>query len=182
EPRRLGVISEGEVLFDFMRPLRASSGAASGGRTALWWAAVAGLFALNLFLLVFKDMNTVAALRETVDAQREAASVALRIRNMADAERTARVDQLARRQSASPLGLLETLAEAMPRDAWIHRLAWNGRAARMTGFKKQGGDLAGVLQKHPALRNTRSLAAPISQAATAGREPFDVAIEVARPR
>ena len=177
-PTRVVADWSGVAHFDFLRALGAEAGLGAEDRRSLYWAiAVGGLIAFNVFLLVFRDMNTVATLRGVVEAQGELVAIAVRIRNAATAERQQRAALLAHRFAASPSRLLATINAVLPRGAWVHRLAWNGRAVRLVGFKAEGVDVPRALRAAPELTNVRALAGVDSAGGDRRKQPFDVAAE-----
>ena len=178
EPTRVGAIWGGAARFDFLRALGAGAGMGADDRRSLYWAtAIGGLIAFNVFLLIFRDMNSVATLREVVEAQRDSVAIALRIRNAATVERDQRARLAAYRVAASPSRLLATVNAVLPRGAWVHRLAWNGQAVRLVGFKGEGVDVARALRAAPDLTNVRALAAVEGAVDDRRKQPFDVAAE-----
>jgi hypothetical protein len=162
---------------DLLPALRLS--ASLNSRRLYWGVVVAALIGVNLLLLIYRDMDETARLRSLVEEQRPAASAGLRLQRTATAEQTARRDLLARRETASPMRLLATLDNALPAGAWVHRLAWNGSAVRLTGFRSSAVDMLSSLRADSRFSQVRGLTeGPQPRAQPEGRLPFDVSAVV----
>jgi general secretion pathway protein L len=173
-PLRLGVLEEGGLRFDFLPAMRA---AGHGGRSdrglLLWWGAAALLAALNVGILVFKDMDDVGALRAVVEQQRPAAELASSLRRRVETEAVARRALLAQRTHDDPLRIQASVTRAFPPPQWIQRLEWNGRNLRLVGYRDPGFDVLGAIRKAGDLGEPRALTN--GTAAAPGAKPaFDL--------
>jgi general secretion pathway protein L len=169
--------------FDFMPAVRQDRG--EGARLSLrgWlWAGCAALALANVLVAVASDMRDVARLQEMVDAQRPMVERVSRVRTAVEGERRRRLDLLTRRSAQEPLRILDAVSRALPPQAWVERLEWNGRNLRLVGFKPPELDLAGVLHG-PVLANVRSLASDMPTKTASGQASFDVLADTAgKPR
>jgi len=184
--KRLGVTAgaDGQLPpFDFMPAVRQERG--GRGRLSLraWlWAGCVALALANVLAAALGDMNDLARLQELVDGQRPMVERAARVRSTVEGERRRRVDLLTRRSAQEPLRILDAVSRALPPQAWIERLEWNGRNLRLVGFKPQELDLPSALNG-PVLANVRSLASDMPAKTGSGQSPFDVLADPAgKPR
>jgi PAS domain-containing protein len=162
---------------DLLPALKLNAGL--GARRLYWGVVVAALIGVNLFLLIYRDLDETARLRSLVEEQRPAASAGLRLQRTSTGEQTARRELLARRQASSPMSLLATLDEAVPGGAWVHRLAWNGSALRLTGYRSASVDMLAALRADPRFSQVRGVTeGPQPAAQPGGRPPFDVSAVV----
>lgn len=176
EVRRFGVAGAGGVRFDFLPALR--QGRHSGLRPAQrWWAMVGLLFALNLAVLVVRDVRATRALEELVAANGERAATARQLRARVMAEDARRQAQVAQRRATDPLPLLAALTRALPDGAWVQRLGWDGAQLRLAGFKRAEVDVVAAMRRVPGLGQVRSSGADIAARQEQG-EPFDVTATV----
>ncbi|MGI9169444.1 MAG: hypothetical protein ACR2FH_04610, partial [Caulobacteraceae bacterium] len=136
--RSLGVAaSEGSAAsrFDFLPAVRRAAGESAGGRTlSYWWGAVAALVAINIGVLVARDIIQVSKFRQAVGEQRGAVSAVLALRRRVESEDAQRRDLLARGVRNDPLRMLSALTAAVPPGAWVQHLEWNGKSLRVVGF------------------------------------------------
>jgi general secretion pathway protein L len=166
--------------FDFLPQVLAAAGERpTRSRRAWLWGAVASLMALNLAVLVARDIASVADLQRQVEAQRPAASAAMRVRAAVTAEEARRRDLLARRAGGDPLAMLNAVTQSMPAGAWVQHLEWNGRSVRLVGFKPGGLDIGAAVRGSGVFANPRTAAAGPT-AGNATGQPFDVTAD-ARP-
>lgn len=147
--------------YDFLAQARQAE--RGGGRGGLAWSAVALLLAANLTLLVFRDVADVRQLRATVDSQRPAALRAVSLRRSIETEEARRNTLLQRRADRDPLRIVSALTRALPTGQWVRRLEWNGEAVRVSGFQRDGFDVAAALRGSPALTNPRALEAELPE-------------------
>jgi general secretion pathway protein L len=183
-PGRLSISLEdrdGPPRFDFLPQVQAAAGERSVTPRRAWaWGAVALLMALNLALLVARDIASVSDLRRLVEAQQPAASAAMRVRAAVDGEEARRRNLLARGAGSDPLAVLNAVTQAMPARAWVQHLEWNGRTIRIVGFKTGGLDIGAAVRGSGAFANPRADAADAGARNAAG-QPFDITAD-ARPR
>ena len=111
------------------------------------WLAVAFLFALNIGVLIWRDVAVVDTLADIVAEQQPAVDTAHRI--------DARIDQVdrfvaatrARRGDTAPLALLGTIARALPPGVWLQRFGAQGDGLRLTGYRPAGADVSAALRR-----------------------------------
>jgi general secretion pathway protein L len=182
-PVRLAARIDGatdERRFDFLPAVLEAAGQSSGRRAERYaWGAVAALLALNLAVLVGRDMASVQRLSDLVEAQRPAVNAVQALRRRVEAESARRRDFVARAQRAEPLRLLNTLTEALPADTWVERLEWNGQTLHLVGGKGADADLAAAIRGSGAFANPRALTSGPAINVGAGR-PYDITAD-ARP-
>jgi general secretion pathway protein L len=174
-PQRLGVLGEDRRLqFDFLEPMRAAGhGGRIDRRVTWWWATAAVLAALNVAVLIFKDMDDIAALKSAVELQAPTVTLATSLRRRVEAETASRAALLGRRDHNEPLQVLSAAAKAFPPPQWIQRLEWNGHAVRLVGYSDPGFDVLAAMARVPELAQPRQMTS--GEAAAAGaRRPFDV--------
>lgn len=159
---------------DFLPAMR-DAGLIVGDRSvaATWWAVVAFLFALNLGLLIWRDHASVARLRQIVDAQRPAVSVARAIgARVAGADRIARASADARARHDA-LGMLAGVTRALPDGAWVQRLSWDGASVRLAGYRARDANVVTALRAAPGFAGVRNTSSDAVAEVPAG-QPFDV--------
>lgn len=181
EPAAMGVASPrgDERWFDFMPALRHAAGVrAPGGKLGQWWALVAGLIALNILILVLRDMNDVAAMRRTVEEQKPAVTAAMNIRKRVEDESARRIALLRRRAQAEPQRILNAATLALPAGSWTQRFETNGKTVRLVGYKPPAVDLVAALRASPAFANPRSQTMDVTAPGANGAQPFDIVADV----
>lgn len=150
QPGRLCVLLDGRgwsPAFDFLPAVFESTGrrpAANDRRW--WWGAVAALFAINLAVLVGRDLASVADLERRVQVQQPATDIALRLRAAVNGEEARRRSLLARGGRSEPLAVLNAVTEAIPPGAWVQHLEWNGRNLRLVGFNPGRVDVGAAIR------------------------------------
>lgn len=174
---RLGVVDGEGLRFDFLEAMRAAGRGGRPDRRLLYgWAAAAGLIALNLAILVFKDMDDIASLQRAVDLQRPTVALALKLRQRVEQEAALRQGLLAQRAHDEPLRIEDAVTRAFPAPQWVERLEWNGHAVRIVGYRDPGFDVLAAIRKSRALGAARALTSP--NATVPGAKPaFDVIAE-----
>ena len=168
----------GEPAFDFAPALR-QAGALARTRPyrAYAWGAVAVLLVLNLAAAVGRDMLDIARLNAALDAQRPAVEQAQHWRAQAQAEAARRRDLLRRRDRGEPLRVLEAASRAVPAAAWVQRLAWDGQAVRLAGYRQDAVDVVAALARDPLFAQARNSLTDAPPRMAAG-VPFDVTADV----
>jgi general secretion pathway protein L len=174
-PLRLGVAAEDGVRFDFLPGLRAAGLAGGGRASAAWWGVAAGLFALNVAIMVWKDVDDLAQVRQAVELQRPAVTLALKLRQKVEQEDSARRSLLARRAHNDPLRIEDAVARAFPPPQLIQRLEWNGKSLRLVGQRDPKFDVLAAIRASD-LGAARSLVNTDPVAAGA-KAQFDVVAE-----
>jgi general secretion pathway protein L len=183
DPRALGVAgdSPAELSLDFLPKMREVGAAPRpSGTHALIWGLVAVLAVANLGAAIARDMLDVQGLREQIEARQPQVSLVQALRRKVLAEDHRRADILARRASGEPLRMLSALTEAIPGGAWVDRLAWDGRSARLSGYRQDQVDVAAALRSAPLLTNVRNSGGDVLTRQAAG-QPFDLTIDMKKP-
>ena len=180
EVRALGLVgaSAAEQAVDFLPAMREARAIAQpgAGRRAIW--VVVGVLALaNLGVAIGRDMLELNALKAEVDAQQPMVARVQAVRRQVLAEERRRADILARRSHEDPLRMLDAVTAAIPNGAWVDRLAFDGRSARVSGFRQDQVDVAAALRAAPLLTNVRSSGGDLLTRQAAG-QPFDLTAEL----
>ncbi|WP_422180856.1 hypothetical protein [Caulobacter sp.] len=174
--------SDAAPVLDLLKPIQALQGGdPARRRRAMWWTACGVLAAANLGVAIGRDISETARLRQRVEAQRPTAALAARLQGAVRAERATRTHLLDRRGANDPLALIDTVTRALPSGQWLQRLEWNGRSARLVGFKDPGFDLIEALRGSTRLANPRSLLSDMPTRTPTGKEPFDVMVDARKP-
>lgn len=133
---------------DLLPALRRAGLVAPGRNVAApLWAAVAFLFALNIGVLIWRDVASVGDLRALVDQQQPALDAARVIR-----ERIARTDRLAaatlaQRRRSEPLALFSRLGAVLPPAVWLQRLSMQPDGLRITGYRPANADVSAAFRR-----------------------------------
>lgn len=147
--------------------------------TPLVWAIVAGLVAINITLVIWKDVRSVERLEQVVQEQQPAVAVAQTITRRTSQDQALVTQSLARRRSHDALAGLAAVSEAIPQGAWLQRYVWDGASVKVTGYKPPRTDVAGELRRSGAFAEVRALNDEIQAEVPAG-EPFDIGAKVNR--
>ena len=160
--------------FDFLPAVRRAAGEAPGGGPArYWWVAVAALLAIDLGVLIGRDILDVSRLRDAVAGQRGAVNAVHALRRRVEGENAQRRDLVARGTRNDPLRMLGALTVAIPAGAWVRRLEWNGQSLRVVGYKSAEVDMFAALRGSPAFTNPRAATADAASPPGPG-QPFDI--------
>jgi hypothetical protein len=163
---------------DFLSVLRENGLiAARGNAASIWWAMVAFMFALNIALLVWRDVANVEQLRALVDLQKPAAMAAQR--SAARMQSTTRVMTLAatRREQHNAMAALASISDALPDGAWVQRYVWDGDAVRLSGYKSRSTDPIKALRQSGLFADVRSANSDVLAEIPAG-QPFDITARI----
>ncbi len=175
--------SPGRMAVDLTRAMRAVVPVAGqGDARSAWWAIAGFLFALNLGLLVWRDMQSVLQLERLLEQQAPAVDTARAITRRIAASNGRAIELVARRERYDPLDALAAATRALPAQAWVQRYAWDGKGVRISGYKARGTDVTGALRRSGRFAGVR-LAGADSMAEVPAGQPFDVTatlIEVRR--
>lgn len=165
---------------DFLRALRRTGLVGSNGPTATGlWLAVAVLFAVNLGVLIWRDVASVDALSDIVMQQQPAITTAQRMK-----ARIALFDSQVNRTSAQrrtgePLAVLSDIATALPPGVWLQRFSWAGDSLRIVGYRPTQADVSA------ALRRAGFSVSRYSETATTGAsrlgQPFEITLRMKKP-
>jgi len=183
DPRVLGVAAAAPaaLALDFLPAVR-DAGAAprSNPNRRLIWIAVAALAVLNLGAAIGRDMLEVRALRERVEVQRPQVDRVMSVRRKVLAEDRRRARIARRRADGEPLRMLDAVTGAVPAGAWVDRLAFDGRAVRVSGYRQDAVDVAAALRSAPLLTHVRGSGADLPTRQAAG-QPFDLTADLRTP-
>ena len=161
----------GTTRFEFLRRL---DSAASSRRpvpaSVGWWLAVIVLFALNLALLLGRDISATDSLQEVVTEQTSSANLATAVHRRVDVEEARRRLLLQRHRCRAQLPLLAAVTHALSDGTYVQRYEWNGIAGRLTGMAQPGIDVVKQLRTATALANVHA------DAAAAPSGAFDVTV------
>lgn len=160
--------------FDFAPELR-EQGMLPARRspTALWWALVGMVFALNLIVLIIRDHQAVDRIETLVEEQAPAVSAARTVASRARTFETNAHILAERRLSHNALAALAAVSDALPAGAWVQRYSWSGRTLRLTGYKRSDVDVLAALRRSPAFANVRPSNSDVIAEIPAG-QPFDI--------
>ena len=161
----VGFPAGGHRRYDFVPALRRGK-AMPRPNAGFWWAFVAFLVVLNIFLLIWRDTVSTDALRSAVAAHQDLADLAARVHDRASAEAMKRRAFLAGREDHLPLPMLEALTKAVPAPSWVQTLDWDGRTVHIAGFKPATLDLLPGLVASHQFKNVKLESMPLSQTKT----------------
>ncbi len=179
-PKALGVVEDGTMKFDFLFALQSDGSVPPRGTgVAVWWAAVALLFALNLGLFIYLDQQRVDRMTALVDSQSLSAVGARKVANRIAKEDQLRADILAKRSKSDPLAELALTTKQMPQGVWVQRYSASADVLRLAGYKQSGTDLLGTLRKSGRFSTIRATTAEGAAESGTG-QPFDVTAEIRR--
>lgn len=166
--------------FDFLPAMRdADLVPKRKSRAALWWAVVAFLFALNLAMIVWRDVAATDRMEDAVAAQAPAVGIAKRIEGRIRRNDRLVADAARHKREGGPVPMLAAVSRSLPTTAWVQRMTWEGRALRIAGFRTPDTDLVAALRRDPAFAKVRN-AAGERPAITSNGQPFDVVIGMRR--
>ena len=178
-PRAIGIADAegGSLRFDFL-PGLVGDGLAEPARsgTAFWWGLVALLFAFNIGILIFRDVERVSQLSMLVETQQPASGAARRLAQRIAVENNARSELLTRRERDNALGALAFVTRATPAGVWIQRYSWNGETLRLAGYKQSNADVIAALRKSGGFASVRASTSDIAAESATG-QPFDITAE-----
>lgn len=162
-------------MIDFLPKMRSQHGALASRLARAGWGLAAALLVLNVGVAIWRDMQATQALEDqvTVEAPQMVQIVAAR-RQLAGLQAQAAV-QAASRAKDDPLRVLAALSRALPADAALERLAWDGSSVRVVGAAREGVDVAEALRHDPLFADVHAFD---NEGATAGSH-FDLVLTVA---
>ena len=176
EPRALGLLDDsGERLsFDFL-PSLAAEGFAPTTRSGapFWWAVVVLLFALNIGILILRDVQSVSRVASLVAAQTPAALAARRIATALARENGVRAEVVALRSRDDALATLAAVTRAVPAGAWVQRYSAIGDTVRIAGYKQADVDVRSALKASRQFAAVRASTSDVAAEAGTG-QPFDL--------
>jgi hypothetical protein len=140
------------------------------------WIVVAALFVINLALFIVRDVHQLDNLRDMTVSQGSVVELARRLRERVDGEAEARTQLLAARARTAPLKLLVDVTRALPNNAWVQKLDWDGRVLHLAGYAPAGSDVPAALARFLS-PHIKSNIAP-GAGSTGANQPFDVSLEL----
>ncbi len=183
-PRAIGIADsdDASLRFDFL-PGLVEDGLATQTRSgaAFWWWLLAALFALNLGVLIYRDVQSVAQLAALVESQQPTANAARRLALRIANEEGLRGELLARRERDNALAALAFVTRSVPSGVWIQRYSWNGETLRLSGYKQGNVDVVAALRKSGGFASVRASTSDVAAESATG-QPFDVTAEWGRGR
>lgn len=175
-PRQVGPLdADGAALaFDLAPAMRAAGllPPLSQARR-FWWSAVAVLVLVNVGTAILQDRQQVQHVQDLVDAQAPAINAVRRIedRLQDNARRVTTLDR--RRHERQPLRLLAAVDAALPANAWVQRLEWDGQRVRLSGFAADDVNVVAAFKQSGRFVTVRSNRAEAMGQERTGR-PFDL--------
>lgn len=171
--------ADGDEPLDLLPALhRARLVAGEGRNAATAWAILGFLFALNIGVLVWRDVASVDALSVVVDQQDSAVGVAHRVIDRMHAQNSLIAGVLAARHTREPLAMIGHVANALPKGCWLSKFTWTADTIRLSGFHPHDADVAGALRRAglPVIRYSDAGEAP-----TPLGEPFEATLGMGKP-
>jgi hypothetical protein len=182
-PYRIGLfdpIEPGRMAADFTAACAEAGLIAPVRAVALsWWTAVGFLFALNVGLLVWRDLESVRRMETLVSAQAPAVNTARAITKRISATQRSAEALANRRAQQNALAVLAAVTAALPERAWVQRFSWDGRTVKLSGYKRAGVDVIGALRKSPHFADVRAASAEALAEVPTG-QPFDLTATIKR--
>jgi hypothetical protein len=176
-PQRIGLFEPaepGSISIDF------SKGCADAGLIApirsvamRWWAITLFLFALNIGLLVWRDVESVRSAETLVAAQAPAVNATRAITKRISNTKNSAQALAVRRTQQNALAVMAAVTQALPERAWVQRFAWDGKVVRLSGYKREGTDVIGALRKSAYFKDVRAANAEAMAEVPTG-QPFDL--------
>jgi general secretion pathway protein L len=144
------------------------------------WGCVGAFLALNLGLLVYRDMADIGNLRQISEEQAPMARSAMALRSRTEAEIKRRQEILSGNQVQDPIAALDAVTLALPNSVWVQKFEWNAKLIRISGYQNAGFDLASALRGSPLLTSPRLNDPDNLPVALTARVPFDATAKIAR--
>lgn len=176
-PARIALLDhDGRPHFDFLAAIGASR---STGRGKVWlWGAVGLLFAVNIAVLILRDIHSVEQMRGAVEEQAPAGRTAIALRQRIEDEQARRIALVRMQRRYDPLPVLNAIGAALPAGAWVQRLSWNDAEVRLAGYNSGNADLIEALEQSPVLRDVREGDGDMTAQADGQAQPFDISATV----
>jgi hypothetical protein len=174
-PRAIGIAdgSGAHLEFDFLPALVAAGIATPVRRSRGWWLLVALLFAANIGVMVWKDMQRNTALEELVATQQPLVTAARKMAVRLTGEDKTRAALMEARRKDNALAALALVTRVVPAGAWVQRYSWNGEVLRLSGYKQPGVDVLAALRKSGSFASVRATTSDVAAESATG-QPFDV--------
>jgi general secretion pathway protein L len=160
------------------------TGAAAGrhflrGPRAPLLALVAALLVANLACALSREDSALALLRRDVAAARNAAQVSDKLRAEIKLRESALRALLDRKAAPTVVQLVAEVTRVLPDTVWLHGLELNDHGMLLSGEAPAAAELVARLEHSEFFANAR-FRAPVVPAATAGRERFEIALDLKR--
>jgi hypothetical protein len=159
--------------FDFLPAMVADGAAPRSVGAARWWALVAILFAINVGVMVWKDVRRVDDLQALVDGQQPLVTASRKLTIALAGEDKLRAELLVRRRRDNALAALGTVTRILPAGSWVQRYSWTGETLRISGYKQPGVDVLGALRKSGAFEGVQASSSDAA-AESGGGQPFEI--------
>jgi hypothetical protein len=180
-PKRVGMIDPHRPElppFDFTPAFKEAGLIGSAWSVAsFWWMIVAFLFALNIAVFVWRDLQSVQNLQLLVDQQSPAVNAARAISKRMELAQNTAFQLAERRRRQDGVQILAEVSAVLPPQAWVQRFSWQGAEVRITGYKREGADVIGALRKSPLFDKVRASNAEVIAEIQSG-QPFDISFVV----
>ena len=165
---------------DFLPALRRAGLVTGPASTApALWLIVAFLFALNIGLLVWRDMASVDALAEIAAQQTPAVNAARRIEARISGFDRQVLSVRKHRQTGEPLAVLSRVGIALPPGVWLQRFTWADGSLRLAGYRPALTDVSAALRR-AGFAVTRYSETAVSGNSKLG-QPFEVTLRLGKP-
>jgi hypothetical protein len=146
-----------------------------------WWLIVVFLFACNVALLVWRDVQSVSRLEELVSQQESAVRLARSITGRISGTQRKAVQLVGRRQRQDARAALAAVTRVLPAKAWVQRYSWEAGNLRISGYRRKDADVAAALRNSGHFADVRSSDTEAIAEVPTGL-PYDItAIWEARP-
>ncbi|GAA0528317.1 hypothetical protein FHS83_002294 [Rhizomicrobium palustre] len=163
----------GVARFDFLKALGEADGHGNGRVLRSYcWLLVVALMVANFALFIVRDIASIHALSDRIDAQQTSIAVANALHRRVVVENQQRRLLLQRRTETSPLAMLATVTNALPDGAYVQRFEWDGVRLRLAGVVQPNTDAVAQLRSSAVLRKVLYSNSP--KQAEGG--PFEVSI------
>jgi general secretion pathway protein L len=169
------LVSDGVGLIDFLPKMGRRRSLAASRLALAGWTLVSALLALNLGVAIWRDVQATDALQDRVAVEAPRMAHIAAARNQLARLRAQSAAQAAARIKDDPLRVLAGLSRALPADATVDRLAWDGASVRVVGEARNGVDVAAALRRDPLFTEVH----PSDGEGAAAGPQFDLTLTVA---
>lgn len=142
----------------------------------IWWSLVALAALINIAVLTYRAEQLVDALAAIAAEQAPAVTAARGIQSRANEFDSVTREVAARRGSHDILAALAIISEDLPAGAWVQRLTYDGRGARLTGYRRGGADVVAALRRDKRIAQVRTSTEQLV-ATTPSGQPFDLTVQ-----